>query len=138
MSLRSRILCLSLLLVFSGVAKGAAAEQLAWLRLQIDGENKVELLEKRLVPGEWKQPRAAVGPRIYYELQSVDGEVLARGIRKDPRHQIMGFYDTATFSLTLPHKAEAASVAIYYVSYEADGAASYEHTYRLIGEFPVL
>lgn len=111
---------------------------LAYLRLQIDAQDNVNLLGQNTVTAPWRDREIGPGARLYYEILDEDGTVLGCGVRQDPREMVrLANKAPVNFILAVPREDKTARVVIYAVGYETGGHVDYERSLRPIATLVV-
>lgn len=117
--------------------KAQEPTQLLSLRIRIDHEGNMQVLDRIMSSGVWNDDRGEpLGDKFFFAVKDGEGKLLASGYRKDPRGlNIVG--KRVVFLLTVPYDESTKVVEIYKVSYEDGGSDAYVRNYNLMASFDV-
>jgi hypothetical protein len=120
----------------SEVSQAPDFDGIVSLKLRINNDGKITILDKSVVSGRWQDNRnIPVGPCLYYEVIDESGNVISRGFRRDPRNMHSSRYED--FLLTTPYKLGATSVNIYIMDYENGGRGGYARDFSLLASVDI-
>lgn len=121
--------------VHNAVAQGTQYP-LAQLKLTIDNDNVISVLEVNTTHGRLRAQKPILGRRLQYELRDEAGNVLLSGQRPDPRFSLKdpNYTRPVPFILSVPHLKEASHLVIYLEGYEHTGEEDYSRQLVLLEE----
>ena len=112
--------------------------RIKYLRLEIDPLNQVRVRREENISGDWSPRVLSSGHRLYYEVISKDGDILARGTRTDPRPKEVSSNPTAiSFVLSVPYCPGGERIDLYAVRYDGPGVEGEDgYRYSLLLSYP--
>jgi len=86
-----------------------------YLKMEIDSMDNIRVLEESNVQGEWVKRSKSIGPKIYYEINDVDGKMIDSGYRSDPRRNYFAndIHKSVPFVLSIPYYMDAKTITFY-------------------------